>query len=222
MKKIIWVFGESATGKLTFINKLYNGDESTLKYFDMLDKKIEICNVTLEDREDKTYEEHYIDNNEYDDSLMEEDNFYFKRNRAIHRRSFILRDIENFLTSDSDILLIKGQVNDMNIKRGDIVNNFLARYSNINDVEIEVIILQVTDNNEHKRRLENKDWFKAIDDDLKKEELLNAIPYNNGKHRQEVINAFINGCDIINIVESLNDSYRKEGILYGESSNLRR
>ena len=33
MKKIIWVFGESATGKLTLINNLYKGDVETINSF---------------------------------------------------------------------------------------------------------------------------------------------------------------------------------------------
>ena len=222
MKKIIWVFGESATGKLTFINKLYNGDESTLKYFDLLNTKIDVCDVTLEDRSDKTYNEEYVDNNEYDDSLMEEDNLYFNKERAIHRRSFILKDVENFLNNDSDVLLIKGQVNDLNYKRGDIANNFLCRYSNIKDLENEVIILQVSDENELRRRLETKPWFIEMKDEKEKEKLLKKIPLKKGKHKQEVIDAFNGRCGTITIVESLNDSYRKDEVIYGKSSNIRR
>ena len=222
LKKIIWVFGESATGKLTFINKLYNGDERTLDYFNMLNKIIEICNVTLEDREKDTYNEIYIDNNEYDDSMMENDNLYFNRQRAIHRRSFILRDVKNFINGDNDVLLIKGQVNDLNYKRGDIVNNFLCRYSNIKNLKIEVIILQVSNENELRRRLETKPWFIEMKDKEEKEKLLNKIPLKEGKHKQEVIEFFNGRCDTISIVESSNDLYRKEEEIYGKSSNIRR
>ena len=222
MKEIVWIFGESATGKRTFINKLYNGDERILNYFNMLNKKIDICNVTLEDRVDKTYEEHYIDNNESDDSMMEDDNAYFKRNRAIHRRSFILRDVENFINSDSDILLIKGQVNDLNPKRGDILNNFLAKYQNLKDVKIEVIILQVTDENELRRRLETKPWFIELSDKQEKQRFLNEIPLKKNIHKQEVIDAFDGRYDTITIVESLNNEYRKEEMGYGKISNTRR
>ena len=35
MKKIVWVFGESATGKETLVNKLYNQDEEALNTFNM-------------------------------------------------------------------------------------------------------------------------------------------------------------------------------------------
>ena len=222
LKKIIWVFGESATGKLTFINKLYDGDESTLKYFNLQANKIEKCNVTLEDSEEETYKEKYIDNNTYDDSMMEDNNLYFNRNRAIHRRSFIFKDVENFLNNDSDVLLIKGQVNDLNSKRGDIVNNFLSRYSNINGLEIDVVILQVTDEEELRRRLETKPWFIAMSNEEEKEKLLSIVPLKQEKHKQEVINMFNGRCDIITIVESLQNSYRKEDEIYGKSSNTRR
>ena len=222
MKKIIWIFGESATGKLTFINNLYNGDENTLNTFNMLNKKIDICKVTLEDRVQETYNECYIDPNEYDDSMMDNDNLYFNRQRAIHRRSFIIKDVESFLQNDSDVLLIKGQENDMNPKRGDIINNFLVRYSNIKDVEIDVIILQVTDEKEHKKRIENKPWFKAMSDEQEKQRLLNAIPLKKEIHKQKVINSFIGNCNNIYTVESLDGSYRKDGMTYGKSSNFRR
>lgn len=222
MKKIIWIFGESATGKLTFINKLYNGDESTLRYFNLLNNKIEKCNVTLEDTEEETYKEKYIDNNTYDDSMMEDNNLYFNRDKAIHRRSFIFKDVENFLNNDSDVLLIKGQVNDLNSKRGDIVNNFLSRYSSINGVEIDVVILQVTDENELRKRLESKPWFISMRDEKEKEKLINMVPLKQENHKQEVINAFNDRCDIITIVESLQNSYRKEDEIYGKSSNTRR
>ena len=222
MKKIIWIFGESATGKLTFINKLYNGDESTLRYFNLLNNKIEKCNVTLEDTEEETYKENYIDNNTYDDSMMEDNNLYFNRDRAIHRRSFIFKDVENFLNNESDVLLIKGQVNDLNSKRGNIVNNFLSRYCNINSVEIDVVILQVTDEAELRRRLETKPWFIAFKDEEEKKKLLNSIPLKQEKHKQEVINTFNGKCDKITIVESLQNSYRKEFEIYGKISNTRR
>ncbi len=35
VKQIIWVFGESATGKLTFINNLCNGNTDTIKTFNL-------------------------------------------------------------------------------------------------------------------------------------------------------------------------------------------
>ena len=69
MKKIIWIFGESATGKLTLINNLYNKDPNTLANFDMTDKKISISEITLEDR--NTNYSFIKDSTNYDDSLLE-------------------------------------------------------------------------------------------------------------------------------------------------------
>lgn len=46
MKKIIWIFGESATGKLTLINNLYSGNINVSKIFNMNNKKIDVCEVT--------------------------------------------------------------------------------------------------------------------------------------------------------------------------------
>lgn len=53
MKKIIWVFGESATGKLTLINKLYNGDVDTINTFNMNNEKDEVIKEAYQARIDK-------------------------------------------------------------------------------------------------------------------------------------------------------------------------
>ena len=221
MKKIIWIFGESATGKLTFINNLYNGDINTVNTFNMNNKKISISEITLEDRNHDKYI-NIVDTNGYDDSLLEEDNLYFNKEKALLRRKGIMHDTNNFLNNDSDILLIKGQVNDLNIRRGNIIGNFLNRYANRNDVEIEVFILQVSDKEELKRRLETKTWFKEMDNVSEKERLLSEIPLKKGKHQSLVINAFSNYNIPITLIESLNNEYRVEGEINGKSSNIRR
>ena len=220
MKKIVWVFGESATGKLTLINNLYNNDINTINSFNMENKKIMVSEITLEDR-NPSYE-NFIDNNIYDDSLLEEDGPYFNKEKELDRRSKIMYDVDKFLSSDNDILLIKGQVNDMNIKRGNIIGNFLNKYGCIDNLYIEVFILQVTNENELRRRIETKPWFKAMQDDLRKQKLLSVIPIKQEKHKQDVIESFKGYNVSINIIESLNNSYRKDGVINGKSSNFRR
>lgn len=218
-KKIIWVFGESATGKLTLINNLYNNDDNTLTDFNMNNKKICVSDITLEDRKSNYG---FIDDNSYDDSLMEEDNLYFKKERALQRRSAIMLDIETFLKSDNDILLIKGQVNDMNIKRGNIIGNFLNKYYGIENVDIEVFILQVTDEEELKKRIVSKPWFNEMSDEEEKEKLLKTIPLKQELHKEEVINAFSNYEIPIYQIESLNKAYRLDGVINGKSCSIRR
>lgn len=210
-KKIIWVFGESATGKRTLINNIYNNDLDTLYTFNMNGMKICVSDITLEDRNsDYDFSE---DINVYNDSIMEEDNSYFKKERALQRRSGIMIDVENFLKSDSDVLLIKGQVNDMNIKRGNIVGNFLNKYYGIENIDIEVFLLKVNDEEELKKRIASKDWFKEITDKSEKEEYLKTIPSKQDLHKEEVINAFSNYEIPIYQIESNNNSYKLDGVI---------
>lgn len=153
---------------------------------------------------------------------MEEDNLYFSKEKALFRRKGIMYDTDIFLNNDSDILLIKGQVNDLNIKRGNIIGNFLDRYANRDDVEIEVFVLQVTDNNELRRRIETKPWFKEMRNVKEKERLLSEIPLKIVKHQNLVVDGF-NGYNIsITIIESLDNGYRIGGEINGKSSNIRR
>ena len=189
MKKIIWIFGESATGKKTLIDKLYNHDEEILDIFNMNNKKIETSEITLVDKGTNNYEI-VSDNNIYDDSLMDEDNIYFSREKAKRRRSYILHDIDKFINGESDILLIKGQINDLRINRGNTINYFLKKYTDIKDLQIEVIILEVNDENELKSRLENKSWFKRIEDEKEKDRLKKDLLLKQKEHINEVSSIF--------------------------------
>lgn len=206
-KKIIWVFGESATGKLTLINNLYNGDDNTLDTFSMKDKKIDVSEITLEDRiVINTIE----DPNIYDDSLIEEENLYFNKEKTLKRRSHIMYDVDKFIKSNNDILLIKGQVLDLNIKRGNIFVNFLNKYYGTNNIEIEVFILHVNDQTELRKRIESKPWFKEMDNIEEKERLLSVIPLKQEQHKNDVINALRNYDIPVYFVESLDCSYKIE------------
>ena len=49
MKKIIWIFGQSATGKKTLINKLLKHDESTLMDLGLSGSNIWACEATIND-----------------------------------------------------------------------------------------------------------------------------------------------------------------------------
>lgn len=219
-KKIIWVFGESATGKLTLINNLYNKNEDILNIFDMKNKEINISEITLEDRNKNYGNIEGIDI--YDDYLMEESNLFFNKKMAIERRKCIMYDVENFLKNDDDVLLIKGQVNDLNVRRGNIIGYFLNKYYGMENIDIEVFILQVSNKDELIRRIQSKLWFKEMKDEKEKERLLNNIPLKKEEHKELVIDAFNDYNIPICIIESLNGAYRIEGVINGKSDIIRR
>lgn len=136
MKKIIWLFGQSATGKKTLINKLLSGDVKTLEDLNFQGKKIVACKNTIID--DKQVLPTKPDNFTYDDKTLEKDNEYFNQEKAKNRRSCIMTDALSFLNSNNDILLIKGQDNDIWPHRGDIVKYFLSNFASRDDVEISI------------------------------------------------------------------------------------
>ena len=207
MKKIIWIFGESATGKETLVNKLYNQDEETLNIFNMKNQKITFSKITIVDHDNEDYGV-LVSNVTYDDSLMEEDSLYFSREKAKRRRNYILSDVEKFINDNNNILLIKGQINDLRVNRCNTVNYYLKQYSNNPNIKTEVIILKVEDYNELRRRLENKSWFKKIDDINEKKRILEVTPLKQQKHIEEVIDSFKDYDIPILVYESLENSYR--------------
>ena len=54
MKKIIWIFGQSATGKKTLINKLLKHDESILVDLGLSGSNIWACEATINDDKKRT------------------------------------------------------------------------------------------------------------------------------------------------------------------------
>ena len=144
---------------------------------------------------------------------MDEDNLYFSREKAKRRRSYILHDVDKFINGNSDILLIKGQINDLRINRGNTINYFLKKYSDMKDLQIEVILLKVDDENELKRRLENKSWFKRIEDENEKVRLRKDLLLKQKAHIEEVINTFSDYNVPITIYESLDNSYQYDSII---------
>lgn len=98
MKKIIWLFGQSATDKKTLINKLLSGDVKTLEDLNFQGKKIVACKNTIID--DKQVLPTKPDNFTYDDKTLEKDNEYFNQEKAKNRRSCIMTDVLSFLNSN--------------------------------------------------------------------------------------------------------------------------
>lgn len=187
MKKIIWVYGQSATGKKTLINKLLLHDKKTMEELEITSERIIACENTIED--ERVVVPKIVDPYQYDDTNMQENNNYFNRRNAINRRSCIMTDCLDFINSDNDILLIKGQDNDYWPGRGDIVKYFLDYFSKIEQLEIEVFMLTVQDESIWRKRIEKKEWFKNFKD--KDEVMKNMIKSRlEQKHENAVIDAF--------------------------------
>ncbi len=207
MKKVIWIFGESATGKETLVNSLYNQNSEILNMFNLNNQRITYSKITIVDHDNEDYGE-AIDDNIYDDSLMDQDNEYFSQAKAKRRRSCIMSDIKRFISDDNDVLLIKGQINDLRVNRGNIVDYYLKQYGDNPNIKTEVIILKVDDYNELRRRLECKSWFRKLTNEKEKQRLLEKTPINQQNHIEEVINSFKDYEIPVLVYESLEHSYR--------------
>ncbi|MBQ8380021.1 MAG: hypothetical protein IJX34_04305 [Clostridia bacterium] len=137
MKKIIWVFGESATGKKTFIEKVINNSLEISDDLGLSNKRVDVVKETMGDKAPSN------------DMLFNE-----KR-----RYKILLEDIKSFLENDNyDVLLLKGQCNDMNDKFGNTLKEVAMLYPQINK---EIYFLEVSDLDLLYNRITNKIWFKA-------------------------------------------------------------
>lgn len=204
MKKIIWIYGQSATGKKTLINKLLNGNAKALEELDLQNKHIVACQNTIVD--DKLVLPKIVDAFIYDDSKMQEDNEYFNRDNAKNRRACIMTDTLDFLQSSADVLLIKGQDNDIWNGRGDIVKYFLEKFANRDDLEIEVYILMVENDEIWQQRIASKQWFQEFSN--KAEVMRNMLAERNSKkHERRVSEAFKDYNIPIYFIESGEEKY---------------
>ena len=138
MKKIVWVFGESATGKKTLINTLLkNADIELAKCLDFEDRLIKVVEETISSNLS---------------SFDDEDN-------ELNRHQGILKKIADFLKSnDGSVLLIKGQTNDMDDRYGNTLREFAEMYPNIDK---EILLLEVSNMDLLYERFVNKDWFQV-------------------------------------------------------------
>ena len=204
MKKIIWIYGQSATGKKTLINKLLNGNAKALEELDLQNKHIVACQNTIVD--DKLVLPKIVDAFIYDDSKMQEDNEYFNRDNAKNRRACIMTDTLDFLQSSADVLLIKGQDNDIWTGRGDIVKYFLEKFANRDDLEIEGYILMVENDEIWQQRIASKQWFQKFSN--KAEVMRNMLAERNSKkHERRVSEAFKDYNIPIYFIESGEEKY---------------
>lgn len=175
MKKIIWIFGESATGKKTFIENIINKRLEILEDLDLLNKKIDVVKRTIEKN-----------TSSYDDVINEKT-----------RHQIILENIKSFVENSTyDILLLKGQSNDMDIRYGNTLREVALLYP---DIEKEIYLLEVKDMDLLYNRIINKDWFKA---DFEKYSKVFPREWIDGavlRHREQVYSYMDLGYEIIDI-----------------------
>jgi len=138
MKKIIWVFGESATGKKTFIENILNKNNAELlSDLNLVEEKINVVQRTINKNVSS-----------FDDKENEKS-----------RHQQIIDNISNFINnSDDTVLLIKGQSNDMDNRYGNTLREVAMLFP---EIEKEIYLLEVKDMNLLYNRIQNKDWFKV-------------------------------------------------------------
>ena len=186
------------------INKLLSGDVKTLEDLNFQGKKIVACKNTIID--DKQVLPTKPDNFTYDDKTLEKDNEYFNQEKAKNRRSCIMTDALSFLNSNNDILLIKGQDNDIWPHRGDIVKYFLSNFASRDDIEIDVYILMVENDEIWSQRIAKKEWFKNFPN--QEEVMKNMLAERkSNKHESRVVASFKESNIPIYFVESGENNY---------------
>lgn len=193
------IFGESATGKKTLIEKLINEPHS------------EISNALNLNNEEIKVLEATLTNNVSSFSDVENEQI---------RHVSIMNEIKNFVEQDSQsILLIKGQSNDMDERYGNTLKQFALLYP---EIEKEILLLEVKDLDILYERIINKDWFLAD-----KERYLKMFPRswldNAVQKHKKVVYSYENLGFNIKEIDTTND-YKlvKKEEEYGQSSSIRR
>lgn len=197
MKSVIWVFGESATGKSTLINAILNNVNNIRSYLGLDNEKIDIVRETISSNLSA-----------FDD-----------KNNEKSRKEEIMEKIKDFLQSDSTILLIKGQSNDMNDIYGNTLKEFAFKYPNLTK---EIYLLEIDDLDLHYDRFINKDWFQADKERYEKIFTKEWLPSAIAKHREIVYSFEQYGFTIVNIDSSNGFIMKGDKKFNGESSNFRR
>ena len=185
MKKIIWIFGESGTGKLTLIKKILEKDPKILSDLGITTNKIIPCKTTVP--------ELYKDNIKY---ASFDDKF-----SGMTRNTEILKEIMQFYYDDNDILLVKGQVNDMKIIYGDTLKTAASLYP---DMEKEIYLLEISDLDLHYQRFTNKEWFKQDPEKYSSMFTREWLPDAVEEHRKQVLSYMKFGYDV-SLIDSTND-----------------
>lgn len=189
MKKVIWVFGESATGKSTLINAILNNENDIKTSLELDSERIDVIKNTIS-----------LNLNAYDDE-----------NHESYRKKIIEEKIKEFLQSDNTVLLIKGQTNDMDDRYGNTLKQFALDYPNLDK---EIYLLEVSDLDFHYQRFINKDWFKKDKTRYEKIFPKEWLPSAILNHREIVYSFKKYGFSILNIDSTNGFVVKKENDLY--------
>lgn len=200
MKKIIWIFGESATGKKTLIENLMNNPNSEFA-----------IQLGLENEKLSVVEKTVFNNlSSFDDM-----------NNEKVRHTQIVESIKNFICEENNsILLIKGQSNDMDERYGNTLKITALMYP---ETEKEILLLDVQDHDILYTRIVNKDWFLADKEKYSKMFPREWLDNSVEKHKNTVYSYKSLGYKITEI-DSTNgyEIVKKEnGDNYGKSRNSR-
>lgn len=195
MKKIIWVFGESATGKKTLIEYLLNNPASELaSTLNLNNEKIDVVEQT-------------ITNN-----LSSFDN----RNNEEIRHHLIIDKIDAFRNDkNSTALLIKGQTNDMDERYGNTLKSCAFLYP---ELEREILLLEMSDLNALYERIVNKEWFQENKEMYAKMFPREWLDKTVVQHKEKVYSYETMGYEITEIDTTNGYKIKKKGETYGESS----
>ena len=136
MKQVIWVFGESATGKKTFINYILKQEDNILlEKLGLENKHLGVSNITI------------LPSKEYAKEIA----------NCQKRCEKILKDVTDFLeNTETDVLLIKGQHSDIDEEQANTLNLFMQRFPNL---ERSIYLLKVSDLDLLYQRIIHKDWW---------------------------------------------------------------
>ena len=197
MKSVIWVFGESATGKSTLINAILNNENNIRSYLGLNNEKIEVIENTI---------------------LSNVSSFDDEKNEQF-RQETIIGKIEDFVQSDNTVLLIKGQTNDMDEKYGNTLKEFALKYSNLKK---EIYLLEVNNIDEHYERFTNKDWFQADKSRYEKIFTKEWLPDAIKNHRERVYSFEQYGFTISNIDSTDGFVLKEDKYFNDESSKFKR
>lgn len=197
MKKVIWIFGESATGKSTLINAILSNKDNIRAYLGLNNEKIDVIQNTIQPNIAS-----------FDDEANER-----------YRKELIKEKIVDFLQSENTVLLIKGQTNDMNDKYGNSLKEFALNYPDLNK---EIYLLETDNLDLHYDRFIHKDWFQADKEKYEKIFTKEWLPEAVEKHRRMVYSFEQYGFIISNINSTDGFKLKGDRFFYGESSDFRR
>lgn len=197
-KKIIWVFGESGTGKKTLIENILSNKDNVRNLFDLNNYNIKAVLETI-----LSFEEEIT--------------------QKIDRKKAILKGIDSFLSDTNDILLIKGQIDDLEYEENNSnkQNTFLESIKQCPNIEKEIYLLEIPNTDILYDRMTHKDWWQS-----NPEYYANWLPRSKWdtkteEQRNKLLPFLKYGIDL-KVIDTTDGYKIEKEIEYGKSSSSRR